>query len=101
MSEATLVDHLHPISDMKKLHDLSDEDGNVTFRVAVELGNIVGNDLEGFNDLISETLSEKWGHGLNDISYTVVGCIPRKDDGICTGQVLIEVVSSFDWDVLE
>ena len=100
MNKVTLV--LGPIDNAKELRRLViDEDGNVKFQVIVDLSDIIDLNLEGFNDLMCEKLSEKWGHGLNDISYSVQGFSPGNDCGIASGQVIIQVDSGFDWDIVD
>jgi len=76
------------------------KDGRIREVVAIGLDALVTGDLERLNDAVSEAITAHPG-GLADLSYSVVGVVTEKNDGILAGSVLIEVDAEIDRDMLD
>jgi hypothetical protein len=81
---------------MKLLGKVSkpDEDGYIEARVEVELYEMLGNDIDSFDDLLDQVILDGKGY-LSDISMTVCGCgISR--DGATGGSVQLLIRAQKD-----
>ena len=67
------------------------ENNRLIVDVDVDLGDILDNNLEGFNDLIQERINDSYAAMLGDISYQVVGHISPPEDTYIGGTITIRV----------
>ena len=83
----------------EQINKLIDEDVAVVDAIIeVSLSELVGNDIEGLNDLAQERVVGDGGASLADIGYQVAGSIAPKGDGASwtDGTVLLRVTARLD-----
>lgn len=83
----------------KALKKCEDSKGVFRCRLLVELNDIIGTDIDAFNDMIEDRVIGEDGVYLTDIGYAVVGHRPPESTELSTtnGEVLIEVTAVLDW----